>query len=475
MALPNDFMWGAGTAASQIEGAVYEDGKGLGIMDVMTGGTKTVSRVITNTIEEGKNYPSHRGIDFYHTYREDIKLFAELGLRAFRMSIDWARIYPNGDEEYPNQRGLEFYHKVFDELAKYRIEPLVTINHMEMPLGLARKGSWLNPDVVECYIRYCDTLFLEYKDKVKYWLTFNEINHSVFFDNDNAVVYSYMATGLKLDELENPRQALAVTCYNVLKASARAVILGHKINPENRVGCVLAFVPQYPATNLPEDSLASLHDYDRDMFFLDVLCKGHFPKYKLEEYKREKAPIEVTEEDLNLFRKGTIDFYGMNYYSSGMSAAENRGYENGFFHSYKNPDLKSNGWGWETDPIGLRYALNYVDRRYHLPIIITENGIGDLEELIDGTVNDDYRIAYLKDHIEQVKKAVEEDCVNCMGYFSWAPIDLVSASTGQMAKRYGYIYVDRDDQGNGTNRRYKKKSFDWYRQVIASNGEDLGN
>ncbi len=473
MKLQENFLWGGGSAACQCEGAIYEGGKGLNIMDVATSGSRIRLREITETIEEGKYYPSVKAIDFYHNYKEDIRLLAELGLKSFRMSIDWARIYPTGYEAEPNREGLQFYQNVFDELHKYHIEPLVTICHLEMPLEISRQGAWTNPHTIEMYEKYCRTLFTEYKGKVKYWLTFNEINHSVFYDNDDCMVYSYMASGLKLNAVDNPEQALAASCYSVLKASAKAVIMGHQIDPENKIGCVLAFVPLYSATNCPEDSLAVIHDYDRDLFLLDVLCHGYFPKYKINEYEKKGIHIQVTEEDNALFQKGTVDFYGMNYYSSGMSAAENRGYANGFFHGYRNPSLKTNAWGWEDDPVGLRYALNYVDRRYHKPIIITENGLGCADEFINGTVIDDYRIQYFREHIEQLIKAVHEDGVTCWGYYTWAPIDLVSASTGEMSKRYGFVYVDLDDEGNGTNKRYKKKSFDWYKHVIETNGEEL--
>lgn len=473
MNLTKDFLWGAGTAASQFEGGVNEGGKGLNIMDVVTQGKVDVLREITDSIEEGKVYPSHTGVDFYHTYKEDIKLFAELGLKSYRMSIDWARIYPTGYEEEPNQEGLKFYHNVIDELLKYDIEPLVTICHIELPLAMAKKGAWTNPSAVDNYVKYAKTLFTEFKGKVNYWLTFNEINHSVFYDNDGSPVYSYMASGLKLNEVENPENALAQSCLNVLRASAKAVALGHKIDPSNQIGCVLAFVPQYAATSKPEDSLATLHAYDRDLFLLDVLIKGYFPDYKLTEYQKKGIDLVITDEDKELFKQGTLDYYGMNYYSSGMSAAEDRGYKNGFFHGYRNPELPTNDWGWENDPIGLRYALNYIDRRYNIPVIITENGIGVDDQFVDGTVDDGYRIDFLKDHIEQMKKAVVEDGVKCLGFFVWSPLDIVSASSGEMKKRYGFIYVDKHDDGTGTNQRYKKKSFDWYKNVIETNGEEL--
>lgn len=475
MKLNDNFLWGGGTAASQCEGARDVGGKGLNIMDLVTAGSRTTSREITQQLEPGKVYPSQTGNDFYNRYADDIALLAELGLKSFRLSIDWTRIYPTGEEDSPNEAGLRFYHDLLDELRAHDIEPLVTILHIELPVQIARKyGAWTSRQTIDLYLKYCETLFTEFKGKVRYWLTFNEVNHQVFFDNDDSDVYSYMASGLQLNTLDNPQQALATSCYNVLVAGAKAVAMGHRIDPENKIGCVLAFVPQYAATSLPEDSLAALHGYDRDLFLLDVMCDGTFPRYKLLEYQKKGLRIDISEEDAAAFKVGTIDFYGMNYYSSGMSAAEDRGYKNGFFQGYRNPLLKTNDWGWEDDPVGLRYALNYVDRRYGKPIIITENGIGVDDELVNGTVDDDYRIAYLRDHILQMEKAIVEDGVNCLGYFLWAPIDLVSASTGEMKKRYGVVYVDRHDDGTGDFQRYKKKSFGWYQKVIASRGEDLG-
>ncbi|MFR3685580.1 MAG: glycoside hydrolase family 1 protein [Enterococcus sp.] len=473
MSLQENFLWGGGTAASQFEGGVFEDGKGLNIMDVVTAGNVETPREITDGIDPERKYPSHTGIDFYHTYKEDIKLLAELGLKGFRLSIDWARIYPTGEETEPNQKGLHFYHNVIDELLKYGIEPLVTILHIELPLAISKKKAWTQKETIDLYLKYCKTLFTEFKGKVNYWLTFNEINNQVFFDNENADVYSYMVSGLQLSKIDNPEQALADSCKNMLRASAEAVILGHEIDPENKIGCVLAFVPHYAASSLPDDSLAALHEYDRDMFLLDTLCNGFFPKYKLQEYKKKGITFDLTEEDRELFAKGTVDFYGMNYYSSTMCAAEDQGYEQAFFNGYKNPKLPSNDWGLEIDPVGFRYALNYANRRFNKPIIITENGVGAYDKLVDETVEDDYRIDFFKTHLSQLKKAVEEDGVDCWGYFSWAPIDIVSASTGEMAKRYGFIYVDQDDDGNGTKKRYKKKSFDWYKHVIETNGAEL--
>lgn len=475
MKLDSNFLWGGGTAASQHEGAYDVDGKGLNTMDLMTGGTKTTPRRHTATVEEGEYYPSHFGNDFYHRYKEDIALLAELGLKSFRMSIDWSRIYPTGEEAEPNKAGLQFYHNVFDELAKYNIEPLVTILHLEMPLHIYKKyNSWMSRKTVELYLKYARTLFTEYKGKVKYWLTFNEVNHAVFYDNDDYNdVYAGMGGMIDYNKLDFPAEGLAVSSRNILVASAKAVALAHEIDPNNQVGCVLAFVPQYPATSSPEDSMAVLHAYDKELFLTDILMKGEYPGYKLKEYKKAGINLDLTDEEKQALKDGTIDFYGMNFYSTGMQATVDKGYENGFFNGYRNPLLKTNEWGWEDDPVGLRHALVYMDRRYGKPLMITESGIGTDDILVNGTVEDDYRIDYMRAHIEQLEKAIVEDGVNCIGFYVWAPIDLMSASSGEMKKRYGVVYVDWHDDQTGTFDRYKKKSFYWYKRVIATNGEEL--
>ena len=475
MKLDKGFFWGGGVAACQHEGGFGEGGKGINTHDLLTAGTKDTPRGHTDEIEKGVYYPSHTGNDFYHRYKEDIALMAELGLKSYRLSMDWTRIYPTGEEKTPNPEGLRFYHNVVDELLKYNIEPLVTILHAEVPIHLVRKyNTWMSKDMIDIYLKVAKTLFTEFKGKVKYWLTFNEVNHAVFYDNDDYnEVYAELGSGLNFNKMKNPAQGLATASLNILLASAKAVLLGHEIDPENQIGCTLCFVPQYAATSSAEDNLAALHSLDKDLYLTDVLMKGQYPKYKLHEYEKTGITLDWTEEDRSILRKGIIDFYGMNYYSSGMAAAENRGYKNGFFNGYRNPMLKTNAWGWEDDPIGLRNALIYMDRRYGKPIMITENGIGCDDVLKNGTVEDDYRITYMRKHIEQMEKAIIEDGVTCIGYYMWAPVDLISASTGEMKKRYGVVFVDRYDDQTGTYNRYKKKSFEWYKQLIASQGEIL--
>ena len=476
MKLNENFYWGATIAAHQLEGAWDVDGKGPGIMDYVSNGTNKEARKVYKDMKDlpkDKYFPSHEGIDFYHNYKEDIKLFAELGIKSLRLSIDWSRIYPTGVEEKPNEKGLKYYHSVIDELLKYKIEPMITLCHFEMPMHLVNQyQSWLNKEMINFYLKYCKTLFTEFKGKVKYWMTFYELNHT-YQKSEMSSILSYMVSGLEHKDLKNPEEDIANICYNMLLASSKAIILGHSICKDYQIGCVLAFIPTYAGTCRPEDALQVLHDSDRDLFMADTLCNGKFPDYKMKEYKKKGFKIHVNDEDQEIFKLGTIDFYGLNYYMTGISSFDGKGLEQAFYGGYKNPYLKSNEWGWETDPIGIRYALNYLDRRYGKPIIITENGFGAADILKNGTVEDDYRIEYIKEHVIQLEKAILEDNVNCIGYFVWSPIDLISATTGEMKKRYGFIYVDKDDQGNSTLKRYKKKSFNWYKKVIETNGEVL--
>lgn len=462
------FYWGGSIAAHQCEGAYDADGKGTGIMDLVISGSAEKPREFHDAFQEGAHYPSHHGIDFYHTYREDIKLFAEAGFTALRISVDWSRIYPNGDDEKPNQAGLDYYRKVITELRANGIEPFVTLFHFELPMNLVKKyGSWENRKVVDFYLRYCKTVFEEYRDLVKYWVTFNEMNH---LDSDMVLsdFFTYMNTGLCYSKLPNPRETMARCAYHMTLASCMAINLGHRISPDFQIGCVFGLTPSYPYTCDPADSVAALHDMDNDMYQIDAMCRGEFPRFKLREYAKRGIQIEVTSEDRREFADSRLDFIGVNYYSSTVSAGNpGEGMEIDFFGRLNNPHLPKSDWGWTMDPVGMRYILTYLDRKYHLPLIVTENGIGAVDRLEeDGSVHDDYRIAYLKGHLDEMGKAIREDCVNCFGYLMWGPIDLISATTGEMKKRYGFIYVDQDDFGKGSRKRYKKDSFYWFQKYV---------
>ena len=475
MELNKTFLWGGSIAAHQCEGAWNEDGKGLALMDVVTSGDVDHDRIIHEKKQPGYYYPSETGIDFYHRYHEDIQLFAEMGFNTLRISIDWSRIYPNGDDEKPNPEGIKYYQNVIDALLEKHIEPIVTLYHFEMPLAIVEKyGSWTSRETIELYLRYCRTMFEALKGKVHYWVTFNEMNH---IDSQMSLsdFFTYFVAGIKFSELKDAPQTLAICAYHMTLASVRAIKLAHEVDSQNKVGCVFGLTPNYPYSCNPEDVMLSYKRMTRDLYQIDAMCYGKFPEYKLREYQRLGIHLTVIEEDRRSFKDGKLDFLGINYYASEVSIAkETPDMKKAFFGGVKNPYLVESDWGWSVDPIGLRYILNVVDKRYQLPIMITENGIGAVDTVEpDGSIHDTYRIEYLQQHLTTLKQAVIEDDVNCIGYLMWGPIDLVSATTGEMKKRYGFIYVDKHDDGSGSMKRIPKDSFYWYQDVIKTNGKNL--
>lgn len=467
-----DFLWGGATAANQLEGGYLEGGKGLSIDDVYKGGSATVPRVIDDHIIEGDYYPSHEAVDFYHRYKEDIALLAEMGFKCFRMSIAWTRIFPRGDEEEPNEEGLRFYDNVIDELLKYNIEPVITISHYEMPLTLVKEyGSWRNRKLVEFFHRYSKVLFERYKGKVKYWMTFNEVNCTLGMDKP------YLQAGIVYREDENiPDVKLQVT-HHLLVASALAVKECHRIDPAAKIGCMLIYPTTYPHTCDPLDQIKARDVMAPTYYYGDVYVRGRYTNVCTAYQEAIGGHFTMEPGDEELLREGVVDYIGFSYYSSRVEGVHVTEYTGGNMQrGGKNPYLKATEWGWQIDPIGLRMALNNLYDRYQLPLFIVENGMGAVDKVEeDGSIIDDYRIDYLRSHIKALKDAVEIDHVDLMGYTPWGPIDLVSAGTGEMKKRYGFIYVDKDDNGNGTLERRKKKSFGWYKKVIATNGEDLEN
>ena len=418
--------------------------------------------------EDGYYYPAKVGIDFYHHYKEDIALFAGMGFKVYRMSIGWSRIYPNGDEETPNEEGLKFYENVFRECRKYGIEPLVTITHFDIPMHLVTKyGGWRNRKMVEFYKRLTRTLFERYKGLVKYWLTFNEINimlHAPF-----------MGAGICLEEGEDRFKVLYTAAHHELVASAWATKIAHEVDPEMMVGCMMNAGTSYPYSCNPEDVLLAQKTNRQNYFFIDVQSRGRYPGYALKEFERHGFEVPAKDDDLEILQNNTVDFISFSYYSTRVvtTDATAKRDKNNMLDSVSNPYLEKSEWGWTIDPLGFRITLNELYDRYQKPLFVVENGLGAKDEFVNDTVEDDYRIEYLRRHIQNMKDAVDLDGVDLLGYTTWGPIDLVSASTGEMSKRYGFIYVDRDDYGNGTLKRYKKKSYDWYKKVIASNGEDL--
>jgi 6-phospho-beta-glucosidase len=475
---PKKFLWGGATAANQFEGGYNEGGKGLSIADVLTAGSHILPRRITPTIEDGVYYPNHEAVDFYHRYKEDIKLMAEMGFKAFRMSIAWSRIFPNGDDSEPNEEGLKFYDNVFAELKKYNIEPIVTISHYETPLNLAIKyNGWANRNLVDFYVRYCDVIFRRYKDIVKYWLTFNEIN-ALTMPWGTFMAGAIMPKGygeISNNELDN-EQIRYQALHHQFIASAKAVKLGHEINKDFKIGCMIAYMCFYPLTCNPDDVLlAQQKDNLHNFLCSDVQVRGEYPGFAKRYFKEKNININMQENDEQILKEGTVDFYTFSYYMSNCVSADKNQEKIGGNISLgiKNPYLKSSDWGWQIDPKGLRWTLNNIYYRYQIPIMVVENGLGAVDKVeADGTINDDYRIDYLREHIKQMKEAIL-DGVDLIGYTTWGCIDLVSAGTGEMKKRYGFIYVDRDDEGRGTLNRMKKKSFYWYKKVIETNGEDL--
>jgi len=476
MALPKNFLWGGAVAAHQLEGAYDVDGRGLSVADVMTGGSNKVARRITDGVIAGENYPNHKGIDFFHTYKDDIKLFAELGFKCFRTSISWSRIFPNGDEVEPNEKGLQFYDDLFDELLKYNIEPVITLSHFEMPYYLTQKyGGWTNRKLIDFFVHYAETVMKRYKDKVKYWMTFNEINNQTTLSTD---IFGWVNSGIRFSKLENPAKSMLQAAHHELVASALVVAKGHEINPDFKIGCMCSFVPYYPYSCNPDDVVIAQESMHERFLFMDVHARGHYGSYAKKEWERTGNGPHMEPGDEEILAKGAVDYIGFSYYMSNTVKADVEDKSIGVYgsneHSVKNPYVKVSDWGWSIDPVGLRYALTLMWERYEKPLFIVENGLGAFDKLNDDkTCDDSYRIEYLGRHIREMKKAVEIDGVDLMGYTPWGCIDVVSFTTGELAKRYGFIYVDLNDDGTGTGNRYKKKSFDWYKNVIATNGEEI--
>ncbi|PLR37815.1 6-phospho-beta-glucosidase [Chimaeribacter arupi] len=473
--LPGNFLWGGAVAAHQVEGGWDQGGKGVSIADVLSGGAHGVDRVMTDGIQEGYSYPNHEAVDFYGRYKEDVALFAEMGFKCFRTSIAWTRIFPNGDDAQPNEAGLQFYDDLFDELLKYGIEPVITLSHFEMPWHLVKEyGGWKNRKVVDFFVRFSEVVMQRYQHKVKYWMTFNEINNQRDW---RYPLFGYCCSGVVFTEHENPEETMYQVLHHQFVASAQVVKLGHAINPAFQIGCMLACVPVYPYSCHPDDMIYSVEAMRERFLFTDVQVRGYYPSYILKEWERRGFTIQMEPGDEQTLREGCTDYIGLSYYMSNAVSTQISSESQSivsFPGSVPNPHVKASDWGWQIDPVGLRYSLNLLYERYQKPLFIVENGFGAIDKPeADGSINDDYRIAYLKSHIEQMMKAVTEDGVELMGYTPWGCIDCVSFTTGQYSKRYGFIYVDKHDDGTGTLARSRKASFDWYKQVIASNGNTL--
>ena len=471
---PKEFLWGGATAANQCEGAYDEDGRGLASVDVIPYGEDRfkVARGEMKMLEcdDSHLYPAHYGIDFYHRYKEDIKLFADMGLKCFRFSIAWTRVIPDGDGEVCD-KGLDFYEAVVDECLKYGIEPLITINHFDAPINLINKfGGWKDARMIDAFLKLCEALFKRLGNKVKYWLTFNEINMLLHLP--------FMGAGILFEEGEEKNQVLYTAAHHELLASAKAVIMAHKMMPDAMVGCTLAAGQFYPFSCNPDDVYKGM-EADRDnYFFTDVQARGEYPVWALKRMEKANVKLTISEEDKKILKEGTVDFISFSYYSSRCVSADpevckNYAKGNAVFASVKNPYLKASEWGWQIDPLGLRITCNTLYDRYNKPLFIVENGLGAKDIIEDGKIHDTYRIDYMREHIKAMNAVINEDGIPLLGCTFWGIIDLVSASTGEMSKRYGMIYVDKDDKGEGTYNRLKKDSFFWYQKVIKTLGEDL--
>lgn len=475
---PKNFLWGGAIAANQAEGAYDEGGKGLCVADILKvqdkGSLKKKSNkeATTESIEfalkdkEGY-YPKRYGIDFYHTYKEDLKLLAGTGMNSFRTSINWARIFPNGDDETPNEEGLQFYDDLFDEMHKNGMEPLVTLSHYEMPLNIALKyNGWYSRETIDMFVRYAKTVFERYRDKVKYWITVNQINliHHESFNH----------LGIPADRVENLWEAKFQGIHNECTACALATKIGHEINPDFQIGMMVYDGLSEPFTCKPEDVFANMKRNQMEYFFSDLLIRGEYPGYAIRFFNEKGFNLDIRPEDEKVLKENTADFLAISYYYTICSSAESmKSYGVNEDGALMNPHLDASEWGWAIDPLGLRTVLNYYYDRYQKPIIIADNGFGTFDKVEeDGTIHDSRRIMYLREHVKALKEAIK-DGVEVIGYYPWGPIDIVSCSSSEMSKRYGFIYVDLDDYGKGTGKRIKKDSYDWYKRVIESNGENL--
>ncbi|MCH4057826.1 MAG: 6-phospho-beta-glucosidase [Lactobacillaceae bacterium] len=474
---PKNFLWGGATAANQLEGGYQEGGRGLSIADALPGGPDRFKIVqqpdFDWTIDETRyRYPNHLGIDHFHHFREDIALFAEMGFKCYRFSISWSRIFPQGDETEPNEAGLQFYDAVIAECLKYQIEPVITISHYEMPLNLAKKyGGWKNKALIKFYQLFAETVLTRYHQQVKYWLTFNEIN--------SASHFPVMGQGLVPANGANDQRNIFQAWHNQFVSSALAVKIGHQLDPNLQIGCMILYATSYGYDSNPVNQLATLQqNQDFNFFCGDVQVRGQYPAYTkrlLAEYNLKFSDLDWTDEELALLKAYPVDYIGFSYYMSTtieVTQQDHASANGNLVGGVKNPFLKASDWGWQIDPTGLRIALNQLYDRYQKPLFVVENGLGAVDQPdAQMQIHDDYRIDYLQAHIKAMAGAID-DGVNLMGYTPWGCIDLVSASTGQMSKRYGFIYVDLDDAGQGTLKRYPKQSFYWYQKVIQSNGQN---
>ena len=499
MSFPKNFLWGGATAANQYEGGWQEGGRGIAVHDLITNGTKDEPRRIfckndqgdevtiqmgecipygyVGFLKEGYYYPSHQATDFYHHYKEDIALMAEMGFKTYRLSISWTRIFPNGDDETPNEEGLHFYDNVIDELKKHNIEPLVTILHFDMPLNLATKyGGWINRKLIDFYLKFAKVLFERWKDKVTYWITVNEINVLGGYWT-LGLASNHRKTGAHSNQGETPLEDAGIkfqSIHHMLVASAMANKMAREINPHFMLGTMCALSGIYPATCHPDDVFGAYEFRRKALMFNDVTCRGYYPNYAQAIFDEYNFKLKMEPEDEKWLKENTSDYLAFSYYrTTAFDRFSPNTTTTGGQQASPNPYLEKTPWGWPIDPEGLRFVLNELYDRYQKPLFIVENGMGNDDILENNEIHDDYRISYIRNHIKELKKAIEIDRVDVLGYTPWGCIDIVSAGTGEMKKRYGFVYVDLDDLGKGSLKRIKKDSFYWYKKVITTNGEEL--
>ncbi|MGX2944491.1 glycoside hydrolase family 1 protein [Enterococcus alishanensis] len=469
---PENFLWGGAVAANQLEGAWDIDGKGPSQADIMElpkeysrkgsfGENVTREEIERALSDKTGNYPRRRGIDFYHTYSDDLELMAEMGFTCFRTSFSWVRIFPQGDEEMPNEKGLEFYDRLIDKMLELGIEPVMSLSHYEMPINLILKyGGWSNSKLIDFFVKFSKILMERYKDKVKYWIVFNQVNDVYGWGE-------FPGLGILKEHGEKQKDAVFQGVHNQFVANAKVVEMARQINPEMQIGMMLGLSPLYPETDSPDDVMAAYKLWGKNaLFFSDVLVNGEYPGYMIRYFDEQSIEINATEEDLKLIKNNTVDYIAFSYYDTKIVSAENPD------KIKPNPKLDANIWDWAIDPLGFQFSFDFLWERYHKPLFVAENGMGSIDEVVNGKIHDEYRIDYLSAHVKAMKEAIK-DGVDIIGYASWGPIDIISYSQAEMSKRYGYIYVDLDDEGNGSGKRIKKDSFYWYKNVISSNGEEI--
>lgn len=465
-------FWGGATSAAQSEGNYLADGRQPSNFDFLPLDDRRLKAVYKNqsaSILESRGdeiYPGRNGNDFYHHYQEDIALLKELGANSFRFSISWSRIFPTGEEEAPNEAGLQFYENILTELERLQMEPIVTLSHFEIPLHLVKKyNGWENRKVVELFLHYAETVLQRFKGRIKYWIPFNEMNMVLHIP--------FIGGGILFEEGKDNLSIQYQAGHHQLLANALSIEAGKRIDPDNQFGAMLAAGKTYAYTCDPKDVFAALQQEKENLLFSDVQVFGEYPRFFSHFIKDKQLNLTIYPEDREALQKNTVDFVSFSYYSSACTAAEENGIDRVATNGYttlRNPYLPKAKSVWQDDPLGLRITLNQLQDRYHKPLFIVENGIGTQDDFVDGKVHDDYRIHYLKEHVKNMKLAMEEDGIDLMGYLMWGIIDLPSVSEGKISKRYGVIYVDQDDENNGSHQRYKKDSFTFYQKVIASNG-----